>query len=152
MKSYHCFLKEVWLCLPLLNGSKKSSKRIENNTGGTLADLWRNIEPINTTIQRYVQPMFSQLKLTVGSNRREGEERKRTPLLPSSASSLFSKGVKIGGTWNSLMLLGFAGFSVCMFRQCDWRNIYEQKINYEKCFSFHKDEKKIRNSSCFMNS
>jgi hypothetical protein len=96
--------------------------------------------------------MFSQLKLTVGSNRREGEERKRTPLLPSSASSLFSKGVKIGGTWNSLMLLGFAGFSVCMFRQCDWRNIYEQKINYEKCFSFHKDEKKIRNSSCFMNS
>jgi hypothetical protein len=67
--------------------------------------------------------MISQLQSTVGSNRREGEERKRTPLLPSSASSLFSKGVKIGGTWNSLMLPEFAGFSVCMFRQCDWRNI-----------------------------
>jgi hypothetical protein len=79
-------------------------------------------------VKRYVQPMFSQLKLTVGINRSEGEERKRTPLLASSASSLFSKGVKIGGSWNSLMLLGFACFSVCMFRQCDWRNIYVQII------------------------
>lgn len=133
MKSCQFYDEKRSMCLPLPNGSAKQLKRIGSMSivaleqlemiGGTLAELWRNLKSYNTTIQRYVQPMISQLQSTVGSNRREGEERKRTPLLPSSASSLFSKGVKIGGTWNSLMLPEFAGFSVCMFRQCDWRNI-----------------------------
>lgn len=128
--------------------------------GGTLAELWRNMEPIDTMVQRYVQPMFSQLQLVLGIIRR-GWERSVSELLsprvPPVTSSL--RGVKLADHLFALMLPEFAGFSVCMFRQSSWRNIFRLKTTtYWKCenifrndFSKMKNEKKIVSDSCFVN-